>query len=148
LGSVAFPSSVAGLDPRPRRHTSASANGRSRSGPNPDHVQIRILAIVAVFICDECHVGSRISKPSAQERRLRVDPHLERDRLCVTSALLAFWAFTPADCTREHSVQVEKSTVEIGQTLDAYGRSSNRRCLEVNRVAGLAGYWPSHGACI
>jgi hypothetical protein len=58
---------------------------------------IRILAIVAVLAsATNAYVGSRISKSlSAQERRLLVSIHISSGIvLCVTSALLAFWAFT------------------------------------------------------
>jgi hypothetical protein len=58
---------------------------------------IRILAIVAVLAsATNAYVGSRLSKcQSAQERRLLVSIHISSGIvLCVTSALLAFWAFT------------------------------------------------------
>jgi hypothetical protein len=58
---------------------------------------IRILAIVALLAsATNAFVGSRISRSqSAHERRLLVSIHISSGIvLCVTSALLAFWAFT------------------------------------------------------
>jgi hypothetical protein len=58
---------------------------------------IRILAIIAlVASATNAIVGSRISKSrTAPERRLLVSIHISSGIvLCVTSALLAFWAFT------------------------------------------------------
>jgi hypothetical protein len=58
---------------------------------------IRILAIIALLSsATNAWVGSRISKSrTAPERRLLVSIHISSGIvLCVTSALLAFWAFT------------------------------------------------------
>ena len=58
---------------------------------------IRILAIIALLASGtNAYVGLRISKSqSAHERRLLVSIHISSGIvLCVTSALLAFWAFT------------------------------------------------------
>jgi hypothetical protein len=58
---------------------------------------IRILAIIAlVASATNAIVGARISKSrTAPERRLLVSIHISSGIvLCVTSALLAFWAFT------------------------------------------------------
>jgi hypothetical protein len=58
---------------------------------------IRILAIVALLAsATNAIVGARISKArNAGERRLFVSIHISSGIvLCVTSALLAFWAFT------------------------------------------------------
>ena len=57
---------------------------------------IRILAIVALLAsATNAYVGSRISKTTGQERRVLVSIHISSGIvLCVTSALLAFWAFT------------------------------------------------------
>jgi len=58
---------------------------------------IRILAIIALIAsATNAIVGSRISKSrTAPERRLLVSIHISSGIvLCVTSALLAFWAFT------------------------------------------------------
>jgi hypothetical protein len=58
---------------------------------------IRILAIIALLAsATNAWVGSRISKSrTAPERRLLVSIHISSGIvLCVTSALLAFWAFT------------------------------------------------------
>ena len=58
---------------------------------------IRILAIVALLASfTNAYVGARISKSSsAQQRRLFVSIHISSGIvLCVSSALLAFWAFT------------------------------------------------------
>jgi hypothetical protein len=58
---------------------------------------IRILAIVALLAsATNAWVGARISKSrNADERRLLVSIHISSGIvLCVTSALLAFWAFT------------------------------------------------------
>lgn len=58
---------------------------------------IRILAIVALLASiTNAYVGARISKASgAQQRRLFVSIHISSGIvLCVSSALLAFWAFT------------------------------------------------------
>ena len=60
---------------------------------------IRVLAIVALLAsATNAYVGSRISKShSPNERRLLVSIHISSGIvLCVTSALLAFWAFTAA----------------------------------------------------
>jgi len=58
---------------------------------------IRILAIIALLASfTNAYVGARISKSSsAQQRRLFVSIHISSGIvLCVSSALLAFWAFT------------------------------------------------------
>ena len=58
---------------------------------------IRILAIIALLAsATNAWVGARISRSrSAEERRLLVSIHISSGIvLCVTSALLAFWAFT------------------------------------------------------
>ena len=57
---------------------------------------IRILAIVALLAsATNAYVGARISKTAGGERRLLVSIHISSGIvLCVTSALLAFWAFT------------------------------------------------------
>jgi hypothetical protein len=58
---------------------------------------IRILAIIALLAsATNAYVGLRISKSkSTDERRLLVSIHISSGIvLCVTSALLAFWAFT------------------------------------------------------
>ena len=58
---------------------------------------IRILAIIALLAsATNAYVGLRISKSNnAQQRRLYVSIHISSGiALCVTSALLAFWAFT------------------------------------------------------
>ena len=58
---------------------------------------IRVLAIVALLAsATNAYVGSRISKSTnAGQRRLLVSIHISSGIvLCVTSALLAFWAFT------------------------------------------------------
>jgi hypothetical protein len=58
---------------------------------------IRILAIIALGAsATNAYVGLRISKSqNAQQRRLFVSIHISSGIvLCVTSALLAFWAFT------------------------------------------------------
>ena len=58
---------------------------------------IRILAIIAlVASATNAIVGARISKSrTGPERRLLVSIHISSGIvLCVTSALLAFWAFT------------------------------------------------------
>jgi len=58
---------------------------------------IRILALIALLAsATNALVGSRISKSrTAPERRLLVSIHISSGIvLCVTSALLAFWAFT------------------------------------------------------
>ena len=58
---------------------------------------IRILAIIALLAsATNAWVGARISKSrGAEERRLLVSIHISSGIvLCVTSALLAFWAFT------------------------------------------------------
>lgn len=60
---------------------------------------IRILAVIAVLAsATNAYVGSRISASrSAEQRRLFVSIHISSGIvLCVTSALLAFWAFTAA----------------------------------------------------
>ncbi len=58
---------------------------------------IRILAIIAlVASATNAIVGARISKSrTSPERRLLVSIHISSGIvLCVTSALLALWAFT------------------------------------------------------
>jgi uncharacterized membrane protein YfcA len=58
---------------------------------------IRILAIIALLASiTNAYVGARISKSSnVQQRRLFVYVHISSGIvLCVSSALLAFWAFT------------------------------------------------------
>lgn len=58
---------------------------------------IRILAIVALLASGiNAFVGSRISKSATvEQRRLLVSIHISSGIvLCVTSAVLAFWAFT------------------------------------------------------
>jgi hypothetical protein len=58
---------------------------------------VRILAIVALLASGtNAYVGSRISRSTTvDERRLLVSIHISSGIvLCVTSALLAFWAFT------------------------------------------------------
>jgi hypothetical protein len=58
---------------------------------------IRILAIIALLAsATNAYVGARISKcRNAEQRRLFVSIHISSGIvLCVTSALLAFWAFT------------------------------------------------------
>jgi hypothetical protein len=58
---------------------------------------IRILAIVALIAsATNAYVGARISATkNASQRRLFVSIHISSGIvLCVTSALLAFWAFT------------------------------------------------------
>ena len=58
---------------------------------------IRILAIIALLAsATNAYVGSRISNSkNADERRVLVSIHISSGIvLCVTSALLAFWAFT------------------------------------------------------
>ena len=58
---------------------------------------IRILAVIALLAsATNAWVGARISKSkSAEQRRLLVSIHISSGIvLCVTSALLAFWAFT------------------------------------------------------
>jgi hypothetical protein len=58
---------------------------------------LRILAIIALLASGtNAYVGARISKSSsAAERRLLVSIHISSGIvLCVTSALLAVWAFT------------------------------------------------------
>jgi len=58
---------------------------------------IRILATIALLAsATNAYVGLRISKSrAADERRLLVSLHISSGIvLCVTSALLAFWAFT------------------------------------------------------
>jgi hypothetical protein len=60
-------------------------------------VIVRILAIVALLAsATNAYVGSRISRSATvDERRLLVSIHISSGIvLCVTSALLAFWAFT------------------------------------------------------
>ena len=58
---------------------------------------IRILATIALLAsATNAYVGLRISKSrGVDERRLLVSIHISSGIvLCVTSALLAFWAFT------------------------------------------------------
>jgi hypothetical protein len=58
---------------------------------------IRILAIVALLAsATNAYVGARISKSATiEQRRLLVSIHISSGIvLCVTSTLLAFWAFT------------------------------------------------------
>ncbi|HKQ69775.1 MAG TPA: hypothetical protein VJT73_10570 [Polyangiaceae bacterium] len=58
---------------------------------------VRILAIIALLAsATNAIIGARISKAkSAEVRRLYVSIHISSGIvLCVTSALLAFWAFT------------------------------------------------------
>jgi len=58
---------------------------------------IRILAIIALLASGtNAIVGARIARAkSAGQRRLFVSIHISSGIvLCVTSALLAFWAFT------------------------------------------------------
>ena len=58
---------------------------------------IRILAIIALLASmTNAYVGARISKSrNAEQRRLFVSLHISSGIvLCVSSALLAFWAFT------------------------------------------------------
>ena len=58
---------------------------------------IRILAIVTLLASmTNAYVGARISKSaSPPQRRLFVSIHISSGIvLCVSSALLAFWAFT------------------------------------------------------
>jgi hypothetical protein len=58
---------------------------------------IRILAIIALLAsATNAYVGARISRArNAGQRRLFVSIHISSGIvLCVTSALLAFWAFT------------------------------------------------------
>jgi hypothetical protein len=58
---------------------------------------IRILAIIALLASiTNAYVGARISKSTgAAQRRLFVSIHISSGIvLCVSSALLAFWAFT------------------------------------------------------
>jgi hypothetical protein len=58
---------------------------------------IRILAVIALLAsATNAYVGSKISSShNAQQRRLLVSIHISSGIvLCVTSALLAFWAFT------------------------------------------------------
>jgi hypothetical protein len=58
---------------------------------------IRTLATIALLAsATNAYVGLRISKSrGADERRLLVSVHISSGIvLCVTSALLAFWAFT------------------------------------------------------
>jgi hypothetical protein len=58
---------------------------------------IRILALIALLAsATNAYVGLRISSTkNAQQRRLLVSVHISSGIvLCVTTALLAFWAFT------------------------------------------------------
>jgi hypothetical protein len=58
---------------------------------------IRILAIIALLASmTNAYVGARISKSrNVEQRRLFVSLHISSGIvLCVSSALLAFWAFT------------------------------------------------------
>jgi hypothetical protein len=57
---------------------------------------IRILAIITLLASiTNAYVGARISKSAGSQRRLFVSIHISSGIvLCVSSALLAFWAFT------------------------------------------------------